>query len=124
MNCGYNYLDALGIKLVKGRNFSPEFGTDARGAYIVNETAAKEFGWKAPINQRIWGPLGSDRDEGKVIGVVKDFNFASLHNKIEPLIIFLTNEDWGVSYVYTKVNPVHPQNIISQIESQYKKNIC
>ena len=55
---------------------------DNFGAYIVNETAAKDFGWKDPIGKKIWGPLGTDRDDGEVIGVIRDFNFASLHNKL------------------------------------------
>ena len=94
---------------------------DNFGAYIVNETAAKDFGWKDPIGKKIWGPMGTDRDEGEVIGVIRDFNFASLHNKIEPLIIFPIAEGWGIEYVYVKVNPIRPSNLISQIEAEYKK---
>lgn len=122
MNCGYEYLDAMNIKLLKGRNFDARHSTDNRGAYIINETAAKEFNWKDPIGKQISGPLGTDRGEGEVIGLVKDFHFASLHNRIEPLIIFLVNEDWGIRYVYVKVNPLHPINIISSIENEYKKS--
>lgn len=120
MNCGYEYLEAMHIELVKGRNFQRD-RSDNKGAYIINETAAKEFGWKNPIGKTISGPLGTDREEGEVIGVVKDFHFASLHNKIGPLIIFSVNEDWGVQYVYVKVNPVHPSDIITRIEKEYKK---
>ena len=121
MNCGYEYLDAIGIKITKGRNFNKDHSTDNFGAYIVNETAAKNFGWKDPIGKKIWGPLGTDRDEGEVIGVIRDFNFASLHNKIEPLIIFPVGEGWGIEYIYVKVNPIRPSNLISQIEAEYKK---
>jgi putative ABC transport system permease protein len=121
MNCGYEYLDAIGVKVVKGRNFNKDHATDKFGAYIVNETAAKEFGWKDPIGKKIWGPFGTDRDEGDVIGVIRDFNFASLHNKIEPLIIFPIAEGWGIEYVYVKVNPIRPSNLIPQIEAEYKK---
>jgi putative ABC transport system permease protein len=121
MNCGYEYLDAMGIEIQKGRNFSREHSTDNLGAYIINETAAKEFGWKDPIGKRIWGPIESDRNEGQIIGVVKDFNFASLHTKIKPLIIFPVAEGWGIEYVYVKVNPIPPTNLISEIEKEYKK---
>jgi putative ABC transport system permease protein len=119
MNCGYNYLDVLGIKILKGRNFSQQHN-DEYGTYLVNAAAAKEFGWQEPVGQRIWGPLGSDRSEGEVIGIVKDFNFASLHSKIEPLIIFPVSEGWGISYVYVKTNPIKPASLIAQIEQQYK----
>ncbi|HKZ36529.1 MAG TPA: ABC transporter permease, partial [Chryseolinea sp.] len=122
MNCGYEYLDAMGIKIRQGRNFSREHSTDNLGTYIINETAAKEFGWKDPIGKRIWGPIGTDRNEGQIIGVVKDFNFASLHAKIEPLIIFPVAEGWGIEYVYVKVDPIRPLNLISEIEREYKKS--
>ncbi|HEX6225670.1 MAG TPA: ABC transporter permease [Chryseolinea sp.] len=121
MNCGDDYLEALGIKILQGRNFSKDRSADKFGAYIVNETAAKAFGWEKPLGQRIWGPMGTDRDEGEVIGVIRDFNFASLHNKIEPLIIFPIAEGWGVEYVYVKADMLRPSSLISQIEAEYKK---
>lgn len=122
MNCGYDFVNALKIELVRGRNFSREQGTDNKAAYLINETAAKEFGWENAIGKRIWGPLWTDRSEGEVIGVVKDFNFASLHNKIEPLIIFSVTEGWGIEHVYIKADPVRPANLIAQIENEYKKS--
>ncbi len=121
MECGYEYLDLMGIKLMKGRNFNADFSTDKLGAYIINETAARELGWKDPVGKSIWGPLGTDRDEGKIIGVVKDFNFASLHSKIAPLIIFPASEGWGIRYVYVKTDPIRPPNLMAQIEQEYKK---
>jgi putative ABC transport system permease protein len=120
MNCGYDYLEAMNIRLAKGRNFSRDHDDD-KTTYLINETAAKEFGWKDPIGKIISGPLGADRDAGEVIGVVKDFHFASLHNKIEPLIIFLVNEDWGVRHVYIKIHSLHAADIISQIKIEYDK---
>ena len=120
LNCGYEFLDAMGIQIIKGRNFMKDHITDNFGAYIINETAAKAFGWSDPVGRRIWGPVGSDRTEGEVIGVVRDFNFASLHSEIKPLIIFPVAEGWGIDYVYAKLNPVRPPDLISRIERQYK----
>jgi putative ABC transport system permease protein len=121
LNCGYEFLDAMGIQIIKGRNFMKDRSTDSFGAYIINETAAKAFGWKDPIGRRIWGPVGSDRTDGEVIGVVRDFNFASLHSEIEPLIIFPVAEGWGIDYVYAKLNPIRPPDLISTIAGRYKK---
>ena len=121
MNCGFEFLDALEIQLVKGRNFMKERSSDNFGAYVINETAAKAFGWKDPIGKRIWGPVDSDRTEGEVVGVVRDFNFASLHNEIEPLIIFPVAEGWGVEFVYVKLDPVRPPDVVSKIEEQYNE---
>lgn len=120
MNCGYDYLETMGMRLVKGRNFSRDYHDD-KATYLINETAAKEFGWQDPIGKKISGPLGTDRENGEVIGVVKDFHFTSLHNKIEPLIIFLVNNNWGARYTYIKTNPLHSSGILSQIKTEYDK---
>lgn len=116
MNCSYGYLTALNIKIERGRGFENERVVER--SFIINETASKEFGWKDAIGKRINGP--EDYADGEVIGVVKDFNFASLHSKIEPLIIFPTDENWGNRFIYIKVNPLRPDDLISTIETEFK----
>jgi len=68
--------------MVAGRDFSKDFATDSVG-YIINEAALKRIGYKDPIGQPItmWGK------KGKIIGVLKDFHFSSLHDPIRPLIL-------------------------------------
>ena len=82
-----HFLETYGIDLVKGRNFSKEFATD-KEAYLINETLAEQLGWEDPLGKTI--RRNGDRT---VIGVVKDFQFATLHNTIAPLLI--TNTPWG-----------------------------
>jgi putative ABC transport system permease protein len=117
MNCSFDYLSALNVRVVKGRGLSNERVIE-RGSFIINETAAKEFGWKDAIGKKISGP--ENYVDGEVIGVVKDFNFASLHSKIEPMIIFPTDENWGNLFIYIKVNPLGPTDLISTIEKEFK----
>jgi len=89
----YDYVETLGLEIIEGRNFDRNMGTDALEAVIINETAAYELGWiKDPIGKKIHFGYGRDGTGGrklKVIGVVKDFNFKSLHNKVESLIFFI-----------------------------------
>jgi len=120
MNMGYDYVDMLGIRIKQGRLFDRDLETDVMGAYLINETAAKQFGWLNPIGKRINGPIESDGREGEVIGVLHDFHYTSLHNKIEPLVIFI-NKNWGSEFIYVKLNPVRPANTFSQIEKRYRK---
>lgn len=90
-----NYIPTLGMKMVSGRNFSKEFATDSLGI-ILNETAAHALGWndmtavgKTVVRQN------SDRGNNipfHVIGVVKNFNFKSLHEAISPLYMTLQPE--------------------------------
>lgn len=82
-----NYISTLGIQLLEGRNFSQQFGTDSNSV-ILNEAAANEFGWR----QGAVGKTISRTNEGRkeiysVIGVIKDFHFRSLHERISPLVM-------------------------------------
>jgi putative ABC transport system permease protein len=86
-----HFMDVLGLSILDGRNFSNEFPTDQTQAFIINSNAVKAFGWQdSPLNKRMqWGlqPNGQASNDGKVVGVVNDFNFLSLHNPMEPLAI-------------------------------------
>ncbi|MFC1493297.1 ABC transporter permease [candidate division KSB1 bacterium] len=84
----YDYLETMGIKIVAGRNFSKGFGTDPENALIINETAVRNFDLKDPIGKKMdWIGPGSQ----KIVGVIKDFHYGSLHNEIEPLLLCLTD---------------------------------
>jgi len=79
-----DFMNVFEVEMAEGRNFSPEFPTDT-SAVLLNETAAKEFGWDSPIGKTIRVP--EENFDARVIGVVKDFHFRSLHEKIGPLVI-------------------------------------
>lgn len=93
MEADYDFCETFGIELVMGRSFSREMGTDSLEAVLINQTAAYEFGWMPnPLGKRIHYGFRQDGSGGrmlKVIGVVRDFNFTSLHNTIEPILIFI-----------------------------------
>ncbi len=74
--------DAYKFEMKEGRFFSEQYATDAKEAYVLNETAVKEMGLDSPVGSEltVW------RRKGRIIGVVKDFHFSTLHDKIEPLI--------------------------------------
>jgi len=86
-----NYIPTLGIKLLEGRNFSKEFSTDSNSV-ILNEAAASAFGWKQGV---IGKTISRTDNEGKkkiysVIGLIRDFHFKSLHERISPLVMVYT----------------------------------
>lgn len=85
LNCvDEDYLEAMQIELVAGRNFDPNIPSDRRRSILVNEAFVREYGWEDPLSQKI---PGNDFDDHEIIGVVKDFNYASLHGNVEPLVI-------------------------------------
>lgn len=86
----YNYIPTLGMQMTVGRNFSKAYGTDSSGV-ILNETAAQTLGWN---NKAIGRTISHADNDGtkrtyRVIGVVKDFHFRSLHERISPLVMVL-----------------------------------
>jgi len=77
------FIDLFGMELLEGRLFSKDFETDINATAVLNQAAIKAFDLKNPFDMKIRIPGG----EAKVIGVVKDFNYKSLHSNIEPLAI-------------------------------------
>ncbi len=85
----YSFIDVLGMEIVEGRAFSEDFATDEKEGYIINEAAARALGWKTSV--------GKEFDEGKVIGVVKDFHIQKFDLAIEPLYMRIRPE-WAKNF--------------------------
>jgi putative ABC transport system permease protein len=81
-----DYFNTYGLQLAAGRFFSKEIPTDTAKAVLVNEAAVRTFGWKN-AGDALGKPFGTGNDAKQVIGVVKDFNFESLHKPVEALLI-------------------------------------
>ena len=110
LKCDPNYFDLMGIKMLSGRNFSGEDDADRAGRYLMNEAAVKYYGWEDPYQIKLWG--------FKLIGIVKDFNFESLHQPVGPLFItFLDN----MNEIVIKISGTNQTAIIDQIEKAWKK---
>lgn len=114
-----NFIETYEIALAAGRNFSKSFPTDEQEAFIINEAAVKAFNWKTPKNalgKRIsWGGL----KDGVVIGVMKDFNFESLHHNINPLVIHIFPQ-WA-SCISLKLKSDKLGSTLTEIENTWKK---
>jgi putative ABC transport system permease protein len=117
----YDYINTLGMQIIKGRNFSKEFGTDSTGI-ILNETAAKLFGFKNdPINKGVYLAFESKTEKRKifrVIGVVKDFHFESMRSNIGALCMMLNLSRGNVSFRLDAQDDI--QSTIKQIEAKWK----
>jgi len=112
----YDYFETLDMEMVLGRSFSKEFSTDIEDAYVLNETGAAATGLKDPIGKSfsLW-----DR-KGTIVGVVKDYNFKSLHTKIEPLLHRLWGKYYGHALIRVKSgNMAQSLKAIEQIYSKY-----
>ena len=108
-----DFIPTMKIKFVEGGNFS---GTPADSShFILNETAVKKMGLKPPyVGQQI----SFHENKGSIIGVVQDFNFQSLKEKISPLIFFT---GWDKNILYVRTTGQNAQQAMASVEKQYKK---
>lgn len=105
-----DFMETFQIEMAEGRDFSNEIASDS-SAVLLNEEAVRQIGLEDPLNKR-WG------QSGKIIGIVKDFHFKSVHEKIEPIVIY---NDIGFGNVYVKIKDANFQQRLADIESIYKK---
>ena len=111
-----HYFSTLGIKMVKGRNFSSP--ADTAHSIVVNETMAKQFAWKEPIGKRVKFPGDTANHYLEVVGVFKDFNQKSLYNPIAPLLLF-----YGANgnVIQLKTAAANVAGSIANVEAIWKK---
>jgi putative ABC transport system permease protein len=95
----YDFFETFGIDIIRGRKFSRDFATDKETALIVNEEAVKAMGMKNPIGKR----MSYFRGKGIIVGVMKDYHYATLRDKIGPLVLDLDPQN--TSNMVLKVNP-------------------
>ncbi len=111
-----DYIKTMGMKILKGRNFSKDFGTDS-DAVIINETAAKLFGYDDPVGKKIYTTDNNKVISFNIIGEIKNFNYESLRQNIGPLGFFLGKSTGLASF---RVNTANIKNLVGQIESKWK----
>jgi putative ABC transport system permease protein len=118
INVDHDFISTLEIKMVAGRNFSEEFSTDQSDAIIINQTAARKYGWDNPIGKTIKYSIGPDKfATGTVYGVVKDFHLASLYRVIEPL--FISNNPENLNYLLVRIQPENVPQSIDHIREKW-----
>ncbi|MGV3558679.1 ABC transporter permease [Larkinella arboricola] len=128
------FLPLLNIRLKAGRNLSSDRKADWNGGFLVNEAFVKMAGWKQGVGQTI----GGFGHKGKVVGVVKNFHYRSLHNLVEPLVLIYNTFPVTslmvnvkpehlpvVKAIWQRHYPVHPfdyQFLDESVEAQYTKD--
>lgn len=108
-----DYIPVFQMQLVEGRNFSDSFSTDKTAAFIVNEAFVRSMGWQSALGKEL---EGYDR-KGRIIGVVRDYSYKSLHNIIEPLVLVYNTSSW----LNTTSIRIRPKDL-PVVEALYKKH--
>ena len=90
-----DYLSAMEIPLLAGRNFSKDHPSDLNNAILINETLAKQLSLENPVGKTLAGFGRNGVNDPVVIGIVRDFHIKSLHNRIEPLALLMEKYNYG-----------------------------
>lgn len=114
LHVDYDFFDTYGLKIIEGRKFSREFSSDT-AKYVLNETAAKRFGWESAVGKYI-RPGASD-EKYQVIGTVKDFHYASLRENIWPMLFRL--ESSGSGFLSVQLGKGSVSKTIDKIKETY-----
>jgi putative ABC transport system permease protein len=114
----YGYVKSMGLELVAGRDLSKEYALDERESALLNETALKVLGLENPVGTKLLIPRNQKITEMTIVGVVRDFHVQSLHNKINPMIIFVEPKMYAMMAV--KINPTNPEETIQSLKETWK----
>ena len=114
-----DYLKTFGIELIAGRDFSQDFKTDGRQAFILNRAAAEQLG---TVEEAIGKEMEltvytgrADTRKGKIVGVTEDFHFQSLYESVKPLVIYINKHHHYTDYLNVKLTSEH--SILEQVEA-------
>jgi len=122
VNVDYGFIPTYGMSLAAGRNFSKDFATDT-SSFIINEAAVRTLGWKVPENA-VGKNIMYGTVRGKIVGVVQDFQFESLHQKVSPLIFLLPPPRLSFyNRVSIKISGSNVPSTINAIESAWNKDM-
>ncbi len=119
------YVDTYKMEIIQGRNFSKDFPSDKEQSIIINEAAVRKLGWQDdPTSQKIERFSGqnlSTRRVYNVVGVINDYHFQSLHEEIQPMMLYYTNPYGNFSILSVRVRPENIQETIGFLETTWKQ---
>ncbi|MCD4696971.1 MAG: ABC transporter permease [Bacteroidales bacterium] len=115
------YIDVMNFELTHGRFFLKEFKTDT-AAIVINEAALKLIGWEDPVGKKL-NNWGETRIHFNLIGVVKDFHYESMHEKVRPqAFMYLGGSySWEESFISVRINPGSEKAVLDFLETSWNK---
>lgn len=118
MYVDYDLIKTLDLEIVEGRGFDRSFPGDSANAYIINQAAVNELQLANPVGKEIVLVMDEDELRGTIVGVVKDFNYQSLHQPVRPVIM---QKLPYYNTVLIRLNSENVQQTIASIESTWEK---
>jgi putative ABC transport system permease protein len=116
-----NYLHIMGMEVLQGRNLSADFPADPSRSILVNESFTDKFGLQSPLGEKVRVPVRALEDNiGTIVGVVRDFNYLSLHTDVEPAVLHMSPR-YPISYIAVKISPNGIQQTIGVLRDTWSR---
>ena len=120
----HDYARTYGLEIVEGRDFSEDFTTDATEGFLINQSTARKLGWTDPIGQeltlQVWFQ-GEVQKTGKVVGVIKDFQYHSLHRAIDPMLVHIFPNTYYYDYLSVRLRPGNVPETLAALERAWNQ---
>ncbi len=122
LNTDYDFIKSYQMKIADGRFFSKEFITDSN-AVVINQAAVREIGRGNPIGKKLvlLGTAGAESKPYNIIGIVEDFNYESLHQKVRPLALHLRSEFYGATVIALRLSGVNVTGTMAYVNETWNK---
>lgn len=120
----HDYVKTYGLEIRAGRDFDKEYGSDVEGGFLINESAARLLGWKDPIGRRLalkYYFYGEKMKSGEVVGVVRDFQYHSLHRGADPILFHIVPNSYYYDYASARLDANRIGETLSAMESLWNE---
>lgn len=116
----HRFVPTYGLEMAAGRNFREDQGADRFESFVLNEAAVRQMGWKS--NEEAVGKrLQYGGRDGHLVGIIKDFNFESLHQDILPLIVFIPRDSTFYNFMSIRLDGNRIPEGIAHVKSTWQK---
>lgn len=116
----HRFAQTYELEMAAGRFYQQDFGSDRTESFIVNEAASKMIGWKTPqdaVDKRI----NYGNRDARIVGVLKDFNFESLHQEIQPMIFYIPRDSTRFNFLSFRLDAAHIDEGLAHLKATWQK---
>ena len=115
----HRFAQTYELAMAAGRFYRQDFGSDRTESFIVNEAAAKMIGWKSP-QEAVEKRINYGNRDARIVGVLKDFNFESLHQEIQPMIFFIPRDSTRFNFLSFRLDGAHIDEGLAHLKATWQ----
>lgn len=122
LSVDHDYVETYGLEITDGRDFDENHGSDVEGGFLINESAARLLGWHAPVGQRLrlrYYFYGEKMKRGEIVGVVRDFQYHSLHRGADPILFHIIPNSYYYDFASARLDAQQVAETLKAMEAAW-----